>query len=569
MWAVMQSLGEGATYPDMLWRICGAIAAALPCDRSTIYTVSRRDGLFVPRADFGTPTEVAERLVRFAFSTDTYPGGQTLTEGRMYVASIDDATGEAAQILAVTEQQTMAVVPMRFHGWLEFVVACGLHAECRFGAERLATLQALSAPLAILIRNARAGAVAARLAERRTWLAKWAAQVLAAHDVLGIADLLAATSRDLFRATGASLMLLEGHELISRSRSASDPRGEVVLRQPLSTKSAAVDALDAGRVLVVNDYAKSPYAQTNSAASPIQPASTMIVPLGDGLGPVGVLMVNDLRHPVRFGDTDEEDGLILGAIATAAIRKVHGVEELTRASAAKSEFLANVSHDLRTPLNIIVGYTQLLAEQSFGITTPEQDDSLARVLRTARNQLSLIDDLLDLARIEQGRLRCEPQAMSIAAVVPGLTEMMEVLLGRRAVSFDVEIAPDAIAAADPERVRQILVNLLANAAKFTESGSVRLKASREHDQVRLVIEDTGPGIDPNLGERLLEPFAHGSGPGAGSGLGLAIVSRLVRIMGGKLAIDSVPGRGTRVEVRLPAAKPAEAFDSLGPRRLPA
>lgn len=118
------------------------------------------------------------------------------------------------------------------------------------------------------------------------------------------------------------------------------------------------------------------------------------------------------------------------------------------------------------------------------------------------------------------------------------------------------VAPDVVASADPERVRQVLVDLLANAAKFTPDGCIRLLASMDRGRVRIAVEDTGPGIDPALGDRLLEPFAHGATPGAGSGLGLAIVSRLLHVLDGELAIDSAPGRGTRVEVRLPGRRRA-------------
>jgi signal transduction histidine kinase len=114
--------------------------------------------------------------------------------------------------------------------------------------------------------------------------------------------------------------------------------------------------------------------------------------------------------------------------------------------------------------------------------------------------------------------------------------------------------PDAVVArADPERVRQVLVNLLTNAAKFTNEGCVRLVAALDGDGVRLSVEDTGSGIEPAVRERVLEPFVRGSSPGAGTGLGLAIVARLVGLMRGRLAIESTPGAGTRIDVTLPRA----------------
>jgi signal transduction histidine kinase len=262
-------------------------------------------------------------------------------------------------------------------------------------------------------------------------------------------------------------------------------------------------------------------------------------------------MMHDLHHPHRFGPTDEEDARILATIATAAIRKAVLIEQLTRANRAKNDFLASVSHDLRTPLNIITGYAQLLHEETFGPIVREQRDALERILRTTGDQLALINDLLDLARIEQGKLACTPRPVAIASFVPSLGHMMDVLLHTRPVAFETDVPPDVVAHADPERVRQILVNLLTNAAKFTQAGCVRLVAALDGDAVRVSVEDTGAGIAPELRDRVLEPFVHGAGEGAGSGLGLAIVARLLSVMHGSIDIASEPGRGTRVDVRLP------------------
>jgi len=307
------------------------------------------------------------------------------------------------------------------------------------------------------------------------------------------------------------------------------------------------------RVLVVNDYAKSRYAGTTEAARRFPPASVLVVPLVDAGGPLGVLSVHDMERRHRFGPTDEEDAQLLATIAANALRKVLLVEALTRANRAKSDFLASVSHDLRTPLNIITGYAQLLREGAFGPLSAEQADTLDRILRTASNQLLLINDLLDLARIEQGKLLCAPCPFAIASLVPGLAEMMDVLLRDRPVRFETAVPTDVVAHADPERMRQVLVNLLANAAKFTNEGCVRLVADVTDGEVRIAVEDTGPGIEPAIRDRLLEPFAHGSSKHAGWGLGLAIVGRLLAAMRGTIAIESEAGVGTRVAVRLPAA----------------
>lgn len=231
-------------------------------------------------------------------------------------------------------------------------------------------------------------------------------------------------------------------------------------------------------------------------------------------------------------------------------------EQAEAANRAKSEFLANVSHDLRTPLNVIVGYTQLHAEGAFGETTPEQTDALGRVLRAANDQLALVQDLLDLARIEQGKLSYRLAPVPVEALTATLRDTMETLLRGRPITFVVDIAANAVALVDPERLRQILGNLLVNAAKFTDAGSIALTASRDGDAIAIAVRDTGRGMTPELRDRALEPFMCGD-EGRGWGLGLAIVARLVRAFDGSLAIESAPDVGTTVVLRLPAAAAEE------------
>ena len=549
--AVLEAVGDAAGYPDVLQRICVALASAVPCDRVTIYTASRRTRSYLPRADHGTPAHVVERFVRRGFAPWSFAEASQLAVGRVFSVSRETASPEMRAILTDAELAAITMVPLLFNGEAEGTISCGLGSVASFRGEQIAALQHVASHVAILVRNARLESETARLAKRRTAVAAWSAQVLAATDVLDIAERLAQMARDVFRSSGAWVLMIEGDDVVGRRASEPD-RGTEEVRIPLAASSASTDAIRSGGVLVVNDFAKSRY-MAGEVAQRFRPASVLVAPLADESGSLGAVMVHDLGHSKRFGPTDEEDARLLAAIATAALRKVLLVEALTRANQAKSEFLASVSHDLRTPLNIITGYAQLLQEETFGSLVPEQSDVLGRLLRTASDQLALINDLLDLARIEQGKLACTAEPMAVATLVPSLADMMHALLRGRPVRFEAEVPDGIVARADPERVRQVLVNLLTNAAKFTNEGCVRLVAALDADGVRLSVEDTGCGIEPDVRDRALEPFVRGSTHQAGTGLGLAIVARLVTLMRGAVAIDSTPGRGTRIDVRLPRA----------------
>ena len=549
--AVVEAVGDASGFSAVLSRICAAVVGTLPCERATIYAWSRRARAFLPRADHGTPAHVVERFVGRGFAFGSSDLVTDLAAGRTFALRQGEGGAAEAALLDTADLGALYGVPLVYGGAAEGALVCGWNPATPPADGALAALQGVAAHVALLIRNARLESETATLAGRRTWLAGWAAHVLAAADVLDVGALLDGAARDLFRASGAWLLLLEGDTLVGRVVQGPD-RGVERVRIPLGDESASAQAVREQRVLVVNDYLRSSYA-ASAAGSRFRPASILVVPLCDGTGPLGAVMLHDATHRKRFGPTDEEDARLVASIATASLRKVLLVEALTRASHAKSDFLASVSHDLRTPLNIITGYAQLLAEETFGPVTGEQADALGRIVRTVGDQVTLINDLLDLARIEQGALRCTPEPIVLADLVPALREMMDVLLRDRPVRFEVDVPRDVVAVADRERVRQVLVNLLANAAKFTQDGCVRLVAACREGEVAVSITDTGPGIAPALQERVLEPFVHGDCPAAGSGLGLAIVSRLLAAMRGALVIESSEDRGTRVAVNLPAA----------------
>jgi signal transduction histidine kinase len=543
LWAVLAAVRRASGYPEVLSHICEALTQTVPCDRATVYVWSRRRRLYMPAADHGTPTEVVADFVRRGYRVDSLDAGGDLRAGRALLGVAGRERGAMADVLELARLHALAVVPLLFAGGNEGAVACGLHGPPAFEPSTVALLESVAPNIAVLIQNSRLRAEAGRVASRRADLATSSAALLGAADVAETTERLTEASCRLFRATSAGVMLVQDGALVSRG-------GKV--RFPLESDTLVTHALRAGQVVLVNRFAESRWADS-ALAREHRPASALVAPLVDVQGAIGVLAVAEAKEPYRFSPRDEEDARLLAAIATVAVRKALVVEALTRASAAKSEFLANVSHDLRTPLNVMIGYTQLMAEEAFGPVSAEQADALARVLRTGNDQVALINDLLDLTRIEHGQLACELRPVAVASLVPTLRDTMDVLLRDRPVRFEVAVAPDVVATTDGERLRQVLVNLLVNAAKFTREGCVRLAAMREGDQVRVSVEDTGPGMDAALRERAFEPFVRGEEGPVGSGLGLAIVARLLPLLHGRLSIASTPGRGTAVEVKLPAA----------------
>ncbi len=222
------------------------------------------------------------------------------------------------------------------------------------------------------------------------------------------------------------------------------------------------------------------------------------------------------------------------------------------ANAAKSRYVTGLSHELRTPLNSILGFTQILQRDS---ATPSKHlDSLATIMRSSSHLLSLIDGLLDVAKIEAGKLRLEPTEILFQEFLDDLEKMFASPAREKGLRFRLELIermPEVVRG-DEKRVRQILINLLGNAINFTDSGEVCLRVSYRRETATFDIIDTGIGIAPDQIERIFQPFERGGlvRQDNGVGLGLTITRMLTALMGGALSVSSQPEEGTRFQVRL-------------------
>jgi signal transduction histidine kinase/CheY-like chemotaxis protein len=243
-------------------------------------------------------------------------------------------------------------------------------------------------------------------------------------------------------------------------------------------------------------------------------------------------------------------------------RLAETARELQRASALKDKFLASVSHELRTPMTVILGFTGSLLRGAQGELAPRQRESLDRVQRNARHLLQLINDVLDISRIEAGRAEVFPEPVDLEARFAQLTADYGEIARRKGVLFRTTIAEGlATVETDPTKLTQILHNLVGNALKFTEQGSIEVRAeTRGATRWALVVADTGVGIPDAEQQSIFEEFRQGEaaqqeGRG-GSGLGLSIVRQVARLLGGRVQLESTEGRGSVFTVELPRDLPA-------------
>jgi PAS domain S-box-containing protein len=242
-------------------------------------------------------------------------------------------------------------------------------------------------------------------------------------------------------------------------------------------------------------------------------------------------------------------------------------KELEKANRLKSEFLASMSHELRTPINALIGYTALMLDRIYGDLTQRQEDGLRRIQAAAQHLLALINDILDLAKIEAGRMPLHLENAKLGEMISEITQQMEPLIRKKSLTFRCQVPPgDVEMHTDRTKVKQILLNLLSNAVKFTHAGEVRIECSVSEGLVEFDVSDTGIGIRPEHLEAIWEDFRQvdqsRTREFGGTGLGLSITRKLVQALGGEITMSSVYGKGSTFTVRLPLATVPRAEESI-------
>jgi len=328
-------------------------------------------------------------------------------------------------------------------------------------------------------------------------------------------------------------------------------RGSVLRRA-----SASGAALQVADVLVVQDvHAREALLEEGFRA-------LLAVPMGDGQMVRGILLYR--RAPGRFDDRVVNLLTALAGQSKVAIRNARLFREsedksrqLEVASRHKSEFLANMSHELRTPLGAVIGYSEILLERVFGALNDKQAQYLESILASSRHQLSLINDILDLSKVEAGRVDLDLSTFNLRDVLDAMLTLLRAPATRYGVALSLEVDPALGAVtADQRKVKQILLNLVSNALKFTpEGGRVALRARLADELVEVAVSDTGIGIAVADQEAIFEEFRQVGGEYTrkheGTGLGLALARKFVLLHGGSIGVRSAPGTGSTFTFTLP------------------
>jgi signal transduction histidine kinase len=318
------------------------------------------------------------------------------------------------------------------------------------------------------------------------------------------------------------------------------------------------------RTIHISDIAAQPKLLAASPTVRTTGSRTVLaVPMLQAGEPLGVIVLSRVSvrpftpREVQLVETFADQA----AIAIQNVKLVNEIQQKSQqleiASRHKSEFLANMSHELRTPLNAIIGFSEVMLEKIFGPLNPKQEEYLADVLSSGRHLLTLINDILDLSKIEAGRMDLERGTFSLRTALENGVTMVRERASRHEIQLGLDVGAELEEVSGDERkVKQVIYNLLSNAVKFTpDGGRVDVSAAREDGHVRVVVRDTGIGIAPNDQERIFEEFSQvGRDPERsreGTGLGLTLSKRFVELHGGRITVESAPGKGSAFTFTLP------------------
>jgi signal transduction histidine kinase len=319
-------------------------------------------------------------------------------------------------------------------------------------------------------------------------------------------------------------------------------------------------------VVRVDDAETDPRVPAAGVARRAGVRSMLFVPMRKDDGVLGVIAVNHSR-PGAFTDARVELLKTFADQAVIAIENVRLFTELQErtsqlqvANRHKDEFLANMSHELRTPLNAIIGFSEVMLERMFGELTDKQDEYLNDILSSGRHLLSLINDILDLSKIEAGRMELDLEDFHLPVAIDNALTLVHERAARRGLTLTQHVDEQlGTFRGDERKIKQVLLNLLSNAIKFTpEGGTVEVRAQLKGEVVQIAVTDTGVGIAPADQELVFEEFRQAGTDVAkkheGTGLGLALARRFVELHGGNLWLESEVGVGSTFTFELPVRR---------------
>ena len=591
-----ESLRYQTATGDVLRIVSGSVADAQPVFEAILASVLRLFAGFdatvwaiekesiVRKASGGaTSPGMHSRLdSSFPISRDNLPGATILDGKTVFIEDVrtDPRLNESQRAQMLSGGRIARIgVPMKREGKVVGLITVSRTEPTKINDKQVALLETFADQAVIAIQNAR---LFNELEARNKDLAESLEQQTATGELLraisrasfdldALLQGLTATAAKLCDARRCTIFRpdAEGNYRPSVNHGYEDvPEAlELLNREPLrmGRESATGRALIECRAIQIENVAADAEFRRSEVQTILKSATLLAVPMLREGEPIGVITMIRGPEPRPFSDKQVQLVTTFADQAVIAIENVRLINEIQEKSAQlesanrhKSEFLANMSHELRTPLNAIIGFSEVLSEKMFGEVNDKQMQYLKTINASGQHLLSLINDILDLAKIEAGRMELDLTRFNVAAALDSALTLIRERAGRNGVALEIQ-CDDALQdwTADERKFKQVLLNLLSNAVKFTpQGGKITLAAKRAGDCLEVSVTDTGVGIAPEDQAAVFEEFKQVGGDrlkkAEGTGLGLSLTRKFVELHGGQLGLTSEPGKGSTFSFTLSA-----------------
>ena len=547
---------------DLLKRVNQRTAAVLPCDYVVTYYFDVTRGAYRALAWYGVPLRLEPDMIALEFTS-----GQPLVEAALGMKNvvINDITDQGLVPLeTLTHFGVIAVVvaPFAAHGRrMGALVALNAESGRRFAPHQVRLLEGIAQQVGVAIEAVELSRAQEDEKAIAGALARVGQELISSFNSPVLLHRLCQLTTEVLGCDRSSTWLWDAREgafVPVASYGASPEQWEIIRlvkfgRSALATQLEAMER-DGFFKMKIADL---PDSGPKAAACACGVTASMMVPLRRGSELVGFHTADYCGREEVLSERHKRIARGIGQLASLALENVRLIDELERANRLKSDFVATMSHELRTPLNIIMGYNQLLLEGDFGSMTEEQIDALQRMDKSAQGLLELITATLDVSRFETGEVELEVQAIALPDLVSELEAEIYGLREKPNVDFAWDLAPELPELrSDPVKLKMVLKNLIGNAIKFTDAGSVAVRLRPRDGGVEITVADTGAGIAREMLPVIFEPFRQADAfltrKHGGVGLGLYIVRRLLDVLGGTIDAESTVGQGSTFRVWVPS-----------------
>ncbi|MBI1814234.1 MAG: PAS domain S-box protein [Deltaproteobacteria bacterium] len=573
---VVNDLGSSLDLIEVLHRAARRMTTVVPCDAVATFYWDPIHQVTRLIAQSGIPPDLVAAAHQLVFK-NAEPFGGRVNNGETVV--IDDAGGLPwlpARADGSYRVQSLVAAPLLVRGRvLGALVALSTRVHS-FDTDQVELCEGIARQLAVAIESADLYRTQQQEAMVSSALARLGQELIASLDTPVVLQRLCQLTTEVLACDFSHTWLWQPQEQVFLPVSGhGDPPEQWesirVLRLARSGIAPLLERLEHDGI--VNAQLSALRAPDARAGEPVSGATVALIVALRRRGEIfGFHTAGYHTRTELFSPHQERIARGIGQLASLALENARLVEELDRANRLKSEFVATMSHELRTPLNIIVGYNDLLLDGDFGALPPAQADVLTRLRASSQQLLDLINTTLDLSRLEAGRFTLDVAEIRVADVlaeVAAETSEQQRASGLRFTwTLDNDLPP---LHTDPLKLKVILKNLIGNAIKFTEQGSVTIESSVRDGGVVIAVADTGSGIAPEALPIIFEPFRQASAPPSGRqsgvGLGLYIVQRLIGLLSGTISVQSDVGRGSTFSVWLPRAVIPQPEASSSPSQI--